>query len=73
MSKKNKFMKSQEMVIANSPSTDNDIPVKIQWTTLSLRIPKSFVKIIDNQKSTGTSRNAWILESIQKKLERDKE
>lgn len=44
-----------------------------KFKVITLRFPESFLKRIDNanKKRTGLSRNAWILEAIQEKLERE--
>lgn len=42
------------------------------WTSLSLRIPEDMLNDIDIcvEKRIGLNRTAWILESLQEKLER---
>jgi hypothetical protein len=42
------------------------------WTTMCLRITSELIRNIDEIKSIGTSRNAWILEAIQEKLSKQK-
>ena len=42
-----------------------------KWTVITLRIPQSFIKKLDEQRSKhiGMSRTAWLLQMIQRNIE----
>jgi hypothetical protein len=59
---------------ANVIHDREDEPVK-DWTLISVRLPKSLLKRIDEARtsSIGLTRNAWILQQFQKLLTSENE
>lgn len=78
---KKKFEKDIENIVNKGAPVKEDSnndemlnpPKKEKYKVITLRFPESFLKRIDmqNKKRTGLSRNAWILEAIQEKLDRE--
>ena len=63
--------KSLDRIISKGGHVTADLDVvKPEWTTLCLRITSELIRNIDEIKSVGTSRNAWILSVIEKELEK---
>ncbi len=65
--------KLRNEIIERGGKVIEDNTCESEWTGLSLRIPKKLIKEIDHFKESrvGLSRNAWILEAIQEKLNKD--
>jgi hypothetical protein len=52
-------------------TTDLKEVKKDEWTMISVRIPVKLLNTLDNERSKqiGLTRNAWVLQTLQKKLE----
>ncbi len=62
--------KSIEKII-NKGANVSEENQELEWTMISLRLPKSFIKKLDEQRAkyAGMNRNSWILQMIQKNIE----
>ncbi len=63
--------KAIDQFINKGGKTKSDNENKDEWTLISLRLPKTLLDSVDAKRSKqiGLSRNAWILQMIQKGLQ----
>jgi hypothetical protein len=60
----------EEIINKGADVTQDRISINDEWTMISVRLPKSLLKQIDECRETslGMTRNAWILQQFQKIL-----
>lgn len=66
----NESKKIEEFINKGGKVSADEKEDKDEWTMISVRIPKSLLKQIDEKRSQfiGITRNTWILQLFQKEL-----